>query len=163
VTRTWVVIKITDYIGDPLTWFLKANAERGLGAECASIVEVQHAIEAGHNPSNVVFDSPAKTRRELAWALQGGVHINIDNFQELERVVELRASMTQASSNSVIGLRINPCVGMSATLSDFCPGLSRLLAQVQGRSQNTAYPPTTPSLECHWGSRESVTSSCRGF
>ncbi len=35
----------------------------------------------GFSPETIVFDSPAKTLSEIRYALQHGVHINVDNFE----------------------------------------------------------------------------------
>ncbi|WP_427870842.1 diaminopimelate decarboxylase [Leucobacter luti] len=80
----------------------------GLGAEVASEGELAAALEAGHEPARIVFDSPAKTTRELARALELGVSINVDNFQELDRIIELRSRI---ASTSEIGIRLNPQIG----------------------------------------------------
>lgn len=83
----------------------------GTGCEVASEGELAQALAAGFEPGQIVFDSPAKTRRELRTALRLGVALNIDNFQELERVDELHIDVDSASP---VGLRINPQVGVGA-------------------------------------------------
>jgi diaminopimelate decarboxylase len=85
---------------------------RGLGMACevASPGELAQALGAGFPPELIVFDSPAKTRGEIAVALQQGMTLNIDNFQELERVDA--AMREQGGSDAVIGIRINPQVGV---------------------------------------------------
>mmetsp|Transcript_16242 Transcript_16242/g.37429 ORF Transcript_16242/g.37429 Transcript_16242/m.37429 type:complete len:475 (+) Transcript_16242:85-1509(+) len=89
---------------------LQTAVELGLGAECASIGEVLHAQAVGFPLDRIVFDSPCKTRAEILWALQNGLHLNIDNLIELERVVEL-VNKVGGSPKGTIGLRINPLVG----------------------------------------------------
>lgn len=81
----------------------------GMGCEVASEGELAQALAAGFLPSQIVFDSPAKTSRELRNALATGVAINIDNFQELERI---RAIRRETASTSSLGIRINPQVGL---------------------------------------------------
>ena len=62
------------------------------------------------SPLRIVFDSPAKTRGEIAVAIERGTIINIDNFQELERV---DAGCRRPSGRApVIGMRVNPQVGV---------------------------------------------------
>ncbi|MTE18792.1 diaminopimelate decarboxylase [Streptomyces sp. TRM43335] len=80
----------------------------GMGCEVATAGELDRALEAGCPPERIVFDSPAKTRAELRRALDLGIAVNIDNFQELSRVDALRADRM---SRSPIGLRVNPQVG----------------------------------------------------
>lgn len=47
----------------------------------ASLGELAQALHVGFPPDRIVFDSPAKTRAELAYALERGVPVNLDNFQ----------------------------------------------------------------------------------
>lgn len=101
---------------NPLEWYIKYNKTLGLGAECASMAEVKLSLQAGMEPHKVVFDSPCKTIREIEAALAAGVHLNIDNIQELEKVKialeRLEKNGTPSVSN--VGLRINPLLGMGA-------------------------------------------------
>ena len=82
----------------------------GLGAECASQGELVHALRLGFPSSNILFDSPAKTRSEIAFALSRGVILNVDNFQELERVSEAIV-LAGGAGGARVGVRINPQVG----------------------------------------------------
>lgn len=82
--------------------------ESGMGAEVASNGELAAALEAGFSPQHIVFDSPAKSWQELRRALELGVSLNIDNFQELERVQQI---LSETPSTSEIGIRLNPQVG----------------------------------------------------
>ncbi|QEF98772.1 Diaminopimelate decarboxylase [Stieleria maiorica] len=93
---------------NPLVEVLKVAVGEGFGLEAASIEEVELAIAAGCPHDRIVFDSPAKTVREIERGLRCGVIINVDNFIELSRVDE---AIRMTGSNSAIGLRINPEVG----------------------------------------------------
>jgi len=94
---------------NPLKKILRRVRALEVGAEAASLAELMLAEKSGFSPKKIVFDSPVKTTRELEYALKLGVHINLDNFQELERVVGL---LENINSKSSIGIRINPQVGM---------------------------------------------------
>ncbi|WP_380283581.1 diaminopimelate decarboxylase [Kitasatospora purpeofusca] len=83
----------------------------GMGCEVASPGEFAQALAAGFDPARIVFDSPAKTRRELVQALELGAAVNIDNWQELDRVDDL---LRAGASASRIGVRVNPQVGAGA-------------------------------------------------
>jgi len=96
---------------NPVIALLRQVVERGFGLEAASFEEVELALAAGCPPSRVVYDSPCKTRLEIRRALQLGLHVNVDNLDELERVAELRAGVSQAGR---VGLRVNPLVGGGA-------------------------------------------------
>ncbi|MEC5182484.1 diaminopimelate decarboxylase [Arthrobacter sp. CG_A4] len=93
----------------------------GMGCEVASEGELAQALAAGFRPQQIVFDSPAKTSRELRNALAIGVAINIDNFQELERIQTLRAATPSTSS---LGIRINPQVGVGGIAAMSTAGAS---------------------------------------
>ncbi|GAA4065711.1 diaminopimelate decarboxylase [Nonomuraea soli] len=86
---------------------LRLLAGSGMGCEVASPGELRIALDAGFDPATIVFDSPAKTRHELALALELGVAVNADNLDELRRIDALRPE----ESASVVGLRVNPQVG----------------------------------------------------
>jgi diaminopimelate decarboxylase len=78
----------------------------GLGLEAASWGEVELALEAGAIGKQILFDSPAKTYKEIDKALALGVIISCDSMQELDRVFS-RADNKHAN----VLLRINPEIG----------------------------------------------------
>ena len=82
--------------------------EFGMGAEVASEGEIAQALRAGFNPGSMVFDEPAKSSFVIASAIEKGINLNIDNFQEFEVVA---ASVAKSGANSRIGFRINPQIG----------------------------------------------------
>ncbi|MEM9459136.1 MAG: diaminopimelate decarboxylase [Myxococcota bacterium] len=93
---------------NPVLGVLRACVDAGAGLECASWPEVACSLAAGCSPEAIIFDSPAKTRAELREGLDRGIHLNADNFDELDRIA---ARVAQAPTTSVIGLRVNPQVG----------------------------------------------------
>lgn len=93
---------------NPLVPVLSRLADLDMGAEVASAGELDAALSAGIAPARLVFDSPAKSWAELRRALHLGVALNIDNFQELERV---RKIIDESGSESEVGIRINPQIG----------------------------------------------------
>lgn len=80
----------------------------GMGAEVASPGELELAVKAGFDPGRIVFDAPAKTEQELERALALGIAINIDNFQEFERI---KSHGGPAPGAGPVGFRINPQIG----------------------------------------------------
>jgi len=82
--------------------------EHGMGCEVASPGELEQAIRSGFKPEKIVYDEPAKTKAVLEKVLSHGISLNIDNFQEFERV---KALLRETGSRSRIGFRINPQVG----------------------------------------------------
>ncbi|WP_437568598.1 diaminopimelate decarboxylase [Sorangium sp. So ce542] len=96
---------------NPLVEVLRAAVDCGAGLEAASLEEVRLSLAAGCPPGRIVYDSPAKTRAEIAEALRLGVRLNADNLDELERIDALVPPEAAAGR---IGLRINPQVGASS-------------------------------------------------
>jgi len=82
--------------------------QRGFGLEAASMPEVRLALAAGLEPSRLVFDSPVKTRAELAEVASSapGMLCNANSLAELERYRPHRSLR--------LGLRINPAVETDA-------------------------------------------------
>nr|AGT02684.1 diaminopimelate decarboxylase [Crithidia acanthocephali] len=99
---------------NPLEAVLKIAKEEGFGAETASIGEFRIA-EKVYGPGGadkIVFDSPAKTLEELHHALQVPCYLNVDNFDELARIVALSEGKVpgfeQIAVKATVGIRINP-------------------------------------------------------
>ncbi|MFF2012602.1 diaminopimelate decarboxylase [Streptomyces sp. NPDC058195] len=90
---------------------LRLLADAGMGCEVASPGELEQALAAGFGYERLVFDSPAKTVGELEFALAHGIAVNLDNFEELERVDRLLAGR---KASGPVGLRVNPQVGAGA-------------------------------------------------
>jgi diaminopimelate decarboxylase len=103
----------------PVLRMLRALAP-GLGLEAASLPELRLALDAGFEPGRILFDSPAKTEAELDFALRAGVHLNADNFQELERIDRWTAA--HGAPRGGVGLRVNPVVGEGAVAATSVAG-----------------------------------------
>lgn len=95
---------------------LQLLAESGMGCEVASPGELAQALAAGFTPDRLVFDSPAKTTEELELAVDLGIAINLDNWQELERLDAILAARPAAdrAPRGPVGIRVNPQVGAGA-------------------------------------------------
>ena len=93
---------------NPMSSALALVKAHGMGCEVASAGELEQAIRAGFEPEKIIYDEPAKTMASLSNVLGRGIRLNIDNFQELERV---RTLIGDSGSNSQVGIRINPQVG----------------------------------------------------
>ncbi|MEM6706925.1 MAG: diaminopimelate decarboxylase [Acidobacteriota bacterium] len=96
---------------NPVVGVLRSAVECGAGLECASLEEVGLALAAGCAPHKIVCDSPAKTVRDLEFLLERGIHLNADNFEELDRIGSLLGS---DAPKGPIGVRVNPLVGSGA-------------------------------------------------
>ncbi len=102
---------------NPYLEFLKWLNQCGMGAEVASITELELAILAGFAPEKIIFDAPVKTYSEIDRAISLGIALNIDNFQELERINEWFEKNPESAKSALIGFRINPQVGAGSVES----------------------------------------------
>ena len=93
---------------NPLLANLKFIKKLNVGVEAASLPELHLAIKAGFTGHKIVFDSPAKTEKEISFALKKGININADSFQELDIIKTL---LKRYKTKSKIGVRVNPQVG----------------------------------------------------
>jgi len=99
---------------NPLINVLKEINDLTVGLEVASNPELFLAEKVGFSANRIVFDSPAKTHKEIEYALKQGVHLNADSLEELDRIVQILGSM---KSTSAIGVRVNPQVGAGSIKS----------------------------------------------
>jgi len=106
---------------NPLTDILNWMTALDVGAEVASLPELKMALDAGYTPNKIVFDSPCKTVDEIAFALQKGIRLNADSFEELHRIDELLKIGNYEQPPS-LGLRINPQTGTGQITSTSVAG-----------------------------------------
>lgn len=94
---------------------MKANVNKGLldiiksygfGADCVSGWEVKAAIDAGFDPSSVVFAGVGKTDKEISYALESGIGcFNVESEPELEVINNLAL---EKGCKANIAIRVNP-------------------------------------------------------
>lgn len=94
---------------NPVPMGLAVINDRGFGLEAASMGELALALDAGVRPEKIVYDSPAKTRRDLRAALELGVTINANCLAEIDRIADLIDD--GATVTGLVGVRVNPGVG----------------------------------------------------
>ena len=86
---------------NPHPKILETIIQQGFGLEAASIEEVRRALSLGCPSHKLVFDSPVKTRLEIAEvAQQDGLLVNVNTLSELKRFPK--------TTRCTIGIRINP-------------------------------------------------------
>ncbi len=87
---------------------LKFIASYGLGADCVSYNEIAAAIEAGFNPSEIVFAGVGKTDKDIEAALDADIFcFNCESIPEIEVINHLAIKHNKIAS---IALRINPYI-----------------------------------------------------
>ncbi|MBA3504735.1 MAG: pyridoxal-dependent decarboxylase, exosortase A system-associated [Betaproteobacteria bacterium] len=97
-----------------LHYALKANPMPALvchmatlvdGFDVASGAELQVALDANMDATEISFAGPAKRREELAQAVAAGVLLNVESFREARLLAELSAD---AGLPARVAVRINP-------------------------------------------------------
>lgn len=87
---------------------MRIIAGYGLGADCVSCNEVEHAIACGFPPHETVFAGVGKSDREIETALKIGIKcFNVESAEELEVIDSIAGRMGKKAS---VALRINPNV-----------------------------------------------------
>ena len=87
---------------------LDTLARLGSGFDIVSIGELKRVLAAGGKPSNIVFSGVGKSAREMAAALEAGIHcFNVESVAELNRLAEVATSLGVVAP---VSLRINPDV-----------------------------------------------------
>jgi diaminopimelate decarboxylase len=100
-----------------IAYALKANSNQavvatlarlGAGADVVSEGELRRALAAGVPAARILFSGVGKTAREMAFALEAGIHcFNVESEPELQRLSELAAAR---GAEAPVSLRINPDV-----------------------------------------------------
>lgn len=87
---------------------LNVLAKLGAGFDIVSVGELERVLAAGGEPGKVVFSGVAKTRDEIARALNVGIHcFNVESEAELEAINNVAAELNLRAN---ISLRVNPDV-----------------------------------------------------
>lgn len=112
-----IVKKESEHSGYKVHYAVKANhnarilriiASYGLGADCVSWNEIAAAIEAGFNPSDIVFAGVGKTDKEIESALKADIFcFNCESIPEIEVINQLASELNKTAQ---IALRINPYI-----------------------------------------------------
>lgn len=105
----------TGFTGDPSRIFypvktnpslsvLQVLAKLGVGADCASRLEVHLALLAGITFDRISYNSPAQDIILCKWLLEQGSRVVMD---DLETILELQESISSAKINGKLFLRLN--------------------------------------------------------
>jgi diaminopimelate decarboxylase len=87
---------------------LRIISSYGLGADCVSWNEIAAAIDAGFDPSGIVFAGVGKTDKDIEAALKNEIScFNCESIPEIEVINELASRQNKTAP---IALRINPYI-----------------------------------------------------
>ena len=108
-------VTMADRYGFVLHYAVKANYDPrvlevirnfGLGADCASGGEIRCAIEAGFDPSKIVYAGVGKKDAEIRYAIEQGIFaLNCESLEEIAVVDSIAAEL---GKKVTIALRVNP-------------------------------------------------------
>ncbi len=80
--------------------------QAGLGVDCVSGGEIEHAIACGFNPNDIVFAGVGKLDSEIMLGLEVGIYAFI--CESLQEVMVINDLACQSNKNAKIMLRVNP-------------------------------------------------------
>ena len=87
---------------------LKLVANQGLGADIVSGGELYRAIQAGIEPTKIVFAGVGKSAEEIEYALETGIRMfNVESGDELRAINDVAVRM---GKKAPVALRVNPDV-----------------------------------------------------
>jgi diaminopimelate decarboxylase len=85
---------------------LRIVAKAGAGADTTSGGEIFRCLQAGFNPSKIVYAGVGKTQEEIEYALKNKIFMfNVESFEELEAINKIAAKLKTKAN---IAFRINP-------------------------------------------------------
>ncbi|MHA1793238.1 MAG: diaminopimelate decarboxylase [Promethearchaeota archaeon] len=87
---------------------LKILNDQGACADCVSIGEIQHCLNAGFDPSKILYTGNNQTEEQLKFALDHGVNINLDAISQIKK---LRSMIKNNEKLPLISFRVNPEIG----------------------------------------------------
>ena len=91
-------------VGMKANWCLatrKIIVQEGGGGDAFGLGELHLALLAGTDPKKIVVNGPNKSEDILLAALHSGVHINVDDPEELERITRLAAATDKTARVSL--------------------------------------------------------------
>lgn len=136
---------------------LSLLARLGAGFDIVSVGELERVLQAGGDPSRVVFSGVGKKAEEMARALEVGVHcFNVESASELELLSQVANAQDKVAN---ISLRVNPDVDakthpyISTGLKEnkFGVDINTALAVYQRASQLPGIH--IKGIDCHIGSQ----------
>lgn len=93
---------------NPNPRILKQIADYGLGADCVSWNEIDAALKAGIEPSEIVFAGVGKSDEEIENAVKADIFcFNCESIPEMEVINEIASKQNRVTR---IALRINPLI-----------------------------------------------------
>lgn len=136
---------------------LSLLARAGAGFDIVSGGELYRVLQAGGNPSKVVFSGVGKTREEIDTALNAGIHsFNCESEAEIALISSLAVRLGRTAS---IAIRVNPDVD-PATHPYISTGLKQNkfgidITEVRGVYERAAALPgiVLDGVSCHIGSQ----------
>jgi diaminopimelate decarboxylase len=87
---------------------LAALAARGAGADVVSEGEIRRALAAGIPAEKIVYPGVGKSRQEIAFALEAGIHqFNAESLPEIEQIDAVARALGRTAP---VAIRVNPDV-----------------------------------------------------
>jgi diaminopimelate decarboxylase len=128
----------------------------GAGADVFSSGELRLALAAGMKPEKLLFNGSSKSASDLALAVETGVKVSVDSFDELR---QLNAAAAAAGKTVKIAFRVNPAIEVP-THPKIATGLATSKFGIPARQILDAYREALAcsnidpvGIHCHIGSQ----------
>ncbi|MBU2278010.1 MAG: diaminopimelate decarboxylase [Gammaproteobacteria bacterium] len=136
---------------------LNLLARLGSGFDIVSEGELRRVLQAGGDPSKVVFSGVGKSEAEIAFALETGIKcFNVESAPELHRIAEVAAKLGKVAPISIrvnpdIDAKTHPYISTGLKANKFGIDINDAPAIYQ---QAAAYPQLKVcGVDCHIGSQ----------
>ena len=119
---------LKEAIDSEIFYAVKANSNQsilkilkncGSGADVVSAGELERSLEAGFDPSKIIFEGVGKSNEDIQYAIQKNIRlINAESFNEIKLINEIGNSLNKTIN---VGIRLNPNINVN-TLDKIATG-----------------------------------------
>jgi len=135
---------------------LRLLARQGAGADVFSAGELVLALQAGIDPSRILFNGNSKSTDDLALAVEKGVRVSVDSLNELHMLDHIAG---EAGTEIGIAFRVNPALDVP-THPKIATGLAKSKFGIPHEEITEAYRAALAcehvkpvGIHCHIGSQ----------
>lgn len=136
---------------------LNVLARLGSGFDIVSAGELARVLEAGGEPSKVVFSGVAKSHAEIEYALEVGIKcFNIESAAEMDRIAAVAGELNMIAPISIrvnpdIDAKTHPYISTGLKANKFGVDIDTAISMYQAAAKNPQL--SIHGIDCHIGSQ----------